>query len=342
MFTARRLSHINAGLAIIVMGFSVVSAQEINGGRSGVEISRGEDPTNRGSIRGRVVTPGGRYVLENLKVTLLTVRGIQSVVFTGTQGSFDFSDLTPGNYEVQVETSGTEYQVVSQAVRVFKGTPSVITIPLNDSSAAPSASTKGSISVSELGADVPKPARKEFEAATKAANEGKPTETISHLRNAISLYPNFIMARNNLGVQLLATGHLDEAANEFEAAIQIDPKAFNPRLNLGIVLVERHDFEEAATVLDRALAISSDSAAAHLYDGLAHMALGNLSEAEKQFKTAYSIGGNSYSVALFHLGQVYMSKNEREQALRAFEDYLHDSPQAANADQVRKLIALLK
>ena len=150
------------------------------------------------------------------------------------------------------------------------------------------------------------------------------------------------MARNNLGVQLLAAGRLDEAATELEKAVQTDPKAFNPRLNLGIVLVERQAFAEAAEVLDRALTMSSDSAAAHLYDGLAHLALGQLTDAEKQLKTAYTIGGNSYSLALFHLGQIYMSRGEREQALQAFETYLHESPKAPNADQVRKLVAMLQ
>jgi tetratricopeptide (TPR) repeat protein len=342
MFVPRAIRTIGKALAFTVMALSVAAGQEISGGRTGVDVRRGDDPTSRGSIRGRVVTPGGRYVLENLKVTLLTIRGVQSIVYTGTQGSFEFTELTPGNYEVQVETVGAEYQVVNQAVQVFKGTPSVISIPLNDRSTANNNSARGSISVSELGADVPKPAKKEFEAATKAADSGKPEEAIAHLRKAINLYPNFAMARNNLGVQLLAAGRLDEAVTELEAAIKIDPKAFNPRLNLGIVLVERHDFDEAAMVLDRALAMSSDSPAAHLYDGLAHMAMGNLAEAQKQFQTAYTVGGNSYSVALFHLGQVYMSEGEREQALHAFEDYLHESPQAANADQVRKLIALLK
>jgi len=325
------------------MALGVAAGQEITGSRSIVETGRVTvDPTSRGSIRGRVVTPGGRYVLENLRVTLLTMSGVNAVVYTGAQGSFEFGELLPGRYEVQVETSGTEYQVVSQPVQVFRGAPSIITIPLNVRSTANANSAKGSISVSELGADVPKPAKKEFEAATKAVDSGKPDEAIAHLRKAINLYPNFVMARNNLGVQLLAAGRLDEAVTELEAAIKTDPKAFNPRLNLGIVLVERHDFDEAATVLDRALAMSSDSPAAHLYDGLAHMALGNLAEAQKQFQAAYTVGGNSYSVALFHLGQVYMSKGEREQALRAFEDYLRESPQAANADQVRKLIALLK
>jgi len=58
-------------------------------------------------------------------------------------------------------------------------------------------------------------------------------------------------------------------------------------------------------------------------------------------KTAYSLGGKSYALALFYLGQIYMSKGNREMAQTSFESYLREVPNAANGDQVRKLIAML-
>ena len=194
----------------------------------------------------------------------------------------------------------------------------------------------------ELGANVPKNAKKEFELASKAAQENRADDAIAHLRKAISIYPNFVMAHSDLGTQLMAQAKLEEAAEEFRRAIQIDDKAFNPRLNLGIVLVQQQEFAEGAEVLARALSLNSDSPAARLYAGLAQMGLGNFDEAEKDFKVAYSLGGSTYSLALFHLGQLYMNRGERELALKAFEAYLRDSPGAANADQVRKLIVILR
>lgn len=286
--------------------------------------------------------PGGAFVGDSVKVSLLTLRGTEATIYTDSQGWFDFPGLIPGNYEVQVETAGVEYEVVNQPVQVFRGAPSIITVSLRTKTAEAKRAATPSISVGEFGADVPKNARREFQLASKAAQENKSDEAIQHLRNAISIYPNFVMARSDLGAQLLAQGKLEEAAEELRAAIRIDDKAFNPKLNLGIVLVEQHEFAEAAETLDRARALNSESPSASLYGGMAQMGLGNLDEAEKQFKAAYTIGGSSYSLALFHLGQVYMKKGEREQALRAFESYLHDSPAAANADQVRKMIAMLR
>ena len=96
------------------------------------------DRTNKGSVRGRVVLPDGRFVSQSLKVTLQTVTGTEAFAFTDSQGRFEFMGLQPGNYEVQAETLGTDFQVVSQNVQVFRGAPSIITITL----ANPSSATK--------------------------------------------------------------------------------------------------------------------------------------------------------------------------------------------------------
>ena len=300
------------------------------------------DSSGKGSIRGRVVAARGQFIAQSLKVTLLTLQGPQTTIFTDSQGQFEFPGLNPGNYEVEVETNGIEYHVVSQNVRVFRGAPSIVTIELPEAVGTKVRAGNPSISVGEIGADVPKAARKEFESGNKSVDENKTEEAVAHFRKAISICPNFVMARNNLGAQLLAQGKLDEAAEELRQAIQIDEKAFNPKLNLGIVLAQKQEFAEAAEVLDRALTLNSESPSAQLYAGLAQMGLGNLDEAEKHLKAAYTLGGNSYSLALFHLGQLYMNKGERELALKAFQDYLHDSPSARNADQVRKLMAMLR
>ena len=297
------------------------------------------DKTSRGSVRGRVVMPDGRFVSQSLRVTLQTMTGTEAFAFTDSQGRFEFLGLLPGNYEVQAETLGTDFQVVSQHVQVLRGAPSIITISLGGPNSSKRAASP-SISVGEL-ADVPKSARKEFELATKAAQENKTEQAIAHLRKAISIYPGFVMARNDLGAQLLAQGKLEEAAEELRQAILLDEKAFNPRLNLGIVLVEQQRFVEAADVLERAVSLNPESAAGRLYSGEAQMAVGNLDNAEKDLKASYALGGSSYSLALFYLGQLYMNKGNRELALRSFEIYLREVPNAANADQVRKLIAML-
>ena len=344
MTESRDVLSFAAAIAVLLAAVVCVAGQSSDGPDGGLRVETGrmvKDAPLKGSIRGRVVQPGGRLISQSLKVSLLTLNGTQGMTFTNNQGWFEFGGLEPGYYEVQVETSGADYQVVSQSVQVLRG-PTMITMSLKDAASAGGRAPVPAISIGELDAKVPKEAKKEFQLASKAAQEDKSDEAITHLRRALKIYPNFVMARSDLGAQLLAQGKLDEAAEELRQAIQVDDKAFNPKLNLGIVLVEEQSFAEAVDILNRALALNSSSPSVRLYLGLAEMGTGNLDDAEKQLKTAYSLGGSTYSMALFHLGQLYINKGERERALQTFETYLQASPGAPNADQVRKLIAMLR
>lgn len=140
----------------------------------------------------------------------------------------------------------------------------------------------------------------------------------------------------------MTLGQLDDAAEELRMATTIDPKAFNPRLNLGIVLVKQHNFAEGATELRKASSLDPTSASVHFYLGLALVGMDDSKSAEKEFKTAYSIGGAKYALALYHLGELYFNRGEREAALKAFEQYLAEAPNASNAAHVKQMIAMLK
>jgi len=227
-------------------------------------------------------------------------------------------------------------------VDVFPSSPTIVTLHLEEKGNTSKEMSAETVSVAELEQDVPAGAEKEFERGSKAGREGKTEEAVEHLRKALAIYPAYLKARNDLGTYLLAQGKLDEASEELRAAVKIAPKAFNPRLNLGIVLVRRHEFPEAGENLDVALTLDARSPAAHLYAGLARLGLGEADRAEKELSVAYELGGGEYALAQFHLGQLYMDRGERALALKAFETYLRDKPDAANAEQVRRLIGMLR
>jgi superkiller protein 3 len=244
---------------------------------------------------------------------------------------------------VVVEADRNRYEIVSVRVEVLPGYPSIITITLKEIKSFRESRNGGStVSATELDPNVPAKAEKEFELAVGARNHGKTEEAILHFRKAIEIYPRYLMAYNDLGVQLLSQGKLDEALAELRQAVAIDPKAFNPNLNLGIVLVHKQDFLEAADALRKALSLESNSPAGRLYLGKALSGLDDPDGAARELKIAHDLGGAAYAVALFDLGQIYMNKGERRRALEMFERYLSEDPKAANAAEVRKLIQILQ
>lgn len=332
-------------MVFLVAGLLVLQANSAmaQGGRRAAA-PPAPDSSTMGSIRGQVVMPGGALVSESIKVTLQSARGVHTVAYTDNNGHFEFRSLSPDEYKLEVEADRRRFEIVTESVQVHRGTPSVVNVTLKEKGASANSSKPGqmSVSVGELDPNVPAQAKKEFDRAAKAGREGKSDEAIAHLRRAIAFYPRYLLARNDLGAQLLEQGKLAEAEAELREAISIDAKAFNPRLNLGIVLVQQHRFAEAAETLRLALALNSDSPAARLHAGLAALGLDDAGVAERELKSAYDLGGAPFASALFHLGQLYMSKGERRLALESFEAYLRDVPEAANAAQVRKMIGLLR
>ena len=294
-----------------------------------------------GSLRGRVLLPGGEFLSESVTVVLQNIRGVEASVFTDNQGQFQFSGLTPGIYEVVAEGDKRRFETTTQQVEIRRGLPSAVTIYFTEKSGASSKPTTKTVSAGELDPNIPARAKKEFEQGSHAAKEGRADEAIDHLRKAIAFYPRYLMARNDLGAQLLEQERWDEAEEELRRALNVDPAAFNPTLNLGIVLVRKNEFESANELLDKAISMQADSPAAHLYSGLALMGTANLERAEKELKTAYSLGGSQYAEALFHLGQLYLGKGDRQMARQYLETYLREAPNAGKADQVKKLIAAL-
>ena len=331
----RSLFHLTR-LVWLVLFLGVGSAQSLPGTPTTTGGGNGT-----GSIRGRVVLPSGTAINQSVKVNLLNLRGTRDTTISDNLGQFEFRGLIAGEYTVEVEADKLKFEPATLHVTVLRGLPSVVTVSLTEKSTGDKKSSDV-ISVGEIGADVPDKARKEFERASKASQSGQVDESIEHLRKAIELYPKFLKAHNDLGALLLEQGKLDEAAAELRQAIEIDPKAFNPYLNLGIALVRLKTYSEAAEILTKALSLNSDQPAAKLYLGIALMHNNDPGGAMRELTGAYELGGADYSIALFYLGEVLMQTGERTRARQAFEAYLNSGPNAANAAQARKLIAMLQ
>ena len=295
-----------------------------------------------GSIQGRVALASGDRLNETARITLQTSRGVKATVFTDNQGQFSFRGLNPGLYDVVVDADPNRFELTSATVEVFPNAPALLRIVLKERKASGSRKGADSVSTSELDAAIPSKAKKEFERASDAGNAGKTEEAIAHLRKAIEIYPSYLMARNDLGTQLLAEGKLAEAEDQLREAVKIGPKAFNPKLNLGIVLVQQQKFAEATTVLRDAIALNSAAPSARLYNGMALEGMNEFDEAEKELKASHDLGGVPYALALYRLGHIYLNKGDRKSAVEAFERYLSEAPHATNAGEVKALLITLR
>lgn len=130
-------------------------------------------------------------------------------------------------------------------------------------------------------------------------------------------------------------GALNESTNDNAAQVDLHFK-------LGVILNRQDRFDEAAVELKKAVTINDTAANAHLLLGATLLQLNRLDEAEKSLLRSYEVAGPGAGNAQMFLGQLYLMQQKPALALKAFEQYLKDIPEAMNAAQIKAEIEKLK
>jgi len=109
--------------------------------------------------------------------------------------------------------------------------------------------------VSALDLEAPRGAVAEFNKAAELLQHQKAADAVAHLQTAISSYPKFVSAHNNLGLAYLETDQQNRARAEFETAAKLDSKFAESFLNIGKLDLSQKDFAAAESNLEKAAAI---------------------------------------------------------------------------------------
>jgi tetratricopeptide (TPR) repeat protein len=88
------------------------------------------------------------------------------------------------------------------------------------------------------------------------AQQGKSTEAIAELREAVRLKADYAEAHNNLGIALAQQNRTPEAVAEWESALRIDPNLADAHNNVAYALTGLGRNREAMAHYERALAIN--------------------------------------------------------------------------------------
>jgi Flp pilus assembly protein TadD len=92
--------------------------------------------------------------------------------------------------------------------------------------------------------------------------KGNVDEAMPHLRRAAELDPQDAAGQYNLGLALLRKSRFDEAIERFQKALALDPKDAQTHNDLAVALAQRRRFEEAAAHFREAIGIDPKSAQA--------------------------------------------------------------------------------
>ena len=300
-------------------------------------------PAETSSITGRVVLPSGRSFNNNVKIVFSNRQNPLITLYTDKHGEFRFMNVREGIYYLEVFGDSQFYEPVTQEVRVPRGADVSVTIYLKARNEASSRmSVGGTVSAGEFDQKVPASAKKEYDKAAKLINKGEIQEGIEHLRQALSIYPDYLSAHNYLGVQYLKLKQFDQAAEQFESTLKLNPKYFDSRLNLGLVLIEQGKYNEAINHLTEAISVDSARPSAHLWLGIALLQANDLVAAERELTKALMMGGSDFLVARYYIAHVHLRRGEQIDAVRELKMYLEQSPNGEQSGDARRLLEKLK
>lgn len=193
---------------------------------------------------------GGGPPSRTIQMTLVSDQGFVDVVFTDSKGKYLMrTPRTVGAYyTVTIETDNQTYGTTTASIRIDAGNPREIAVFLNPYF-PPKSSKAGVVDVSEFEGSIPAPARAAYKRGMVFVGEQQFDQAISSFEEAVTIYPQYVRALNDLGVTLMKFDRLDEAAVRLRAAVDISKRLFHPRMNLGIVLNRQHKFQEAVEIL---------------------------------------------------------------------------------------------
>jgi len=351
MFALPAHGHLRSQLTIAVLPSLVLIALIA---LPGYTQGNGRASTGTGgnhTIQGKIFFPSGRRAEGTIQVKLESLNSAEITAFADSSGSFTFAGLSPGNYTVVIN-AGEQYEIAREAVTIdsdlnlsrvgvsINSGPRRYTVMVTLQPKPDKNNMKAGVINASL-VDVPQDARESYQKALDLVKTGNSQKAIESLKNAISIYPKFPLALNELGVQYLKLGDAARAVEPLRSASKLSPDAFSPHLNLGIALLETRQIAEAETELRAALKITS-TPTTHMYLGLTLISARRLDEAQHELETAISTGGENLGQAHRYLGGIYWQKHDYRRAAAELETYLQLTPNAPDAQQVRNTINVLR
>jgi tetratricopeptide (TPR) repeat protein len=265
-----------------------------------------------------------------------------STFYTNKQGEFHLNNLSEGIYYVQAEVDDHSFEPVTEKVPLGRGIVRKLTLELREKKTPVLSNPARVVSVAELRQVVPIAARKEYELGLKLVSKGDFTQAAEHFQQAISVYPEYLAARNDLGAQYLKLKRVDEAEKLFQGVLEGDPKNFNAKFNLGLVRIERKDYLGAISELRQAIVIDSTRPVANLWLGFALLESGDHASAETELTKALVMGGTECVAAHYHLARIYLTRGDTAEALRAVQAYLQDAPKGEYVTEAKQLEKQIK
>ncbi|HXE92123.1 MAG TPA: tetratricopeptide repeat protein [Terriglobales bacterium] len=292
----------------------------------------------------RVTYSDDRPAKMQLRVQLLTgSEQYTTEAFTDDQGQVEFSGVQPGTYRIRVSGMGIQ-ETTTGAFTISRSqnshTEFVRVERAKNADGSLAVPEEAMVSAADL--NVPGKARKEYEKGGKAMEEGKWGEARARFEKAISLYPQYAAAHNDLGVVYMNTGERERGRAMFEKAIAINGRYARAHRNLGLLLFQEKRYAEAGTSFDKALATEPLDAQTLTMLAQVQLLLHKPEAAAATATKVHAVPHEQFAACHLIAARAYEAMNKETDAMAEYTIFLRESPNNPNAPRVQAALDALK
>ena len=180
-----------------------------------------------------------------------------------------------------------------------------------------------------------------YNKGTTLLNQGKLSEAIAELKQAVQMKPDLAAAHFNLGDAYERKGALDDAIASYKEAIKgkADAKYY---LSLGLAYKKKKALTEAIEAYKKSAELDARDPKVFFNLGNAYQEREAFSDAIASYNKAIALKYPNASAVYFNLGVACQKKGDNMEAAKAYEAYLKASPRASNAKQIAEIIKGLR
>ncbi|HEY1270628.1 MAG TPA: tetratricopeptide repeat protein [Terriglobales bacterium] len=317
------------GFVFVVVALWGVLAWPQTGGQGG---------TRTAQIHGQVRLSNDQPAPMGMLVSLELREG-GTVVQTQTdrRGRFEFTMLTPGQYEVYIRAPG--YQVEPQLADLTSIPTAYLNFVLRaEHETSPVPPEGPGATISALDPNAPEEARKSLESGRVLLDQGKDLDkSIEFFKKAIEQYASYSEAYFLLGVAYSTQGKWDEAEKALSKSLDLNQKNPAAYLSLGSVENEKKSYPDAEKYLLKAVELSPESPDAQFELGRAYWGLTRWDAADLHVSKANQLRPDNAGQHVL-LGNIKLRERDAEGALKEFKESLRIDPKGPLAEPTRQMV----
>jgi tetratricopeptide (TPR) repeat protein len=288
------------------------------------------------TIEGRVHSIDDHPVSGARVILSAALKGTRLSTYSGSDGSFEFSDLAEGAYLLSATMGVLE---VTDQVQVNLG-PNWVSLTMP--SKQPSEADPGApVSVAQLG--VPGKAHNALLKAWDAMNKNKTVDAARLIEKALAVFPRYAEALMLRAALELQDNSRELALTDAQKAVEYDPNYGRAYFLLGSTYNSLGRFDDAVTTLDRGLAIAPNTWQGHYELSKALLAKGDAAAALREAEKASSLlSPRTYPALHLVKAYAYMGLKNESAASAEIETFQRLDPMDRRSGEAKQMLEKLR